>query len=63
MIRDVQAAWAVLIGGNKFALDGHGVKWITGKRKDAIVFAKELRNHISDSCKVVRVTVQIELSK
>lgn len=62
-MRDVQTAWAVLIADKKFALDGHGVKWITGKRKDAIAFAKELRNHISDPCKVVRVTVQIELSK
>ncbi len=59
MIRDIQTAWAVLIAGEKFAFDGHGVKWITGKRKDAVAFAKELRNHISQSCRVVRVTVEI----
>ncbi len=61
-IRDEQFAWAVLIDGERFALDGHGVKWITGKKKDAQEFAKELAQHITNKCRPVRVRVKIELA-
>jgi len=61
-VTDEQFAWAVLIDGEKFALDGHGVKWITGKKKDAQAFAKELSEHITNKCRPVRVRVKIELA-
>lgn len=60
VLQHEQFAWAVVIGESKFALDGHGVRFITGKKKDAQAFAKELAEHASQKCKPVRVRVLIE---
>jgi hypothetical protein len=60
VLQHEQFAWAVVIGESKFALDGHGVRLITGKKKDAQAFAKELAEHVSQKCKPVRVRVLIE---
>lgn len=59
-IKHEQFAWSVVIGENRFALDGHGVRWITGKKKDAQAFAMELAEHVSEKCKPVKVRVLIE---
>lgn len=56
-----QEAWAVLIDGKHFALDGHGMRWVRDKRKDAVAFAKELQNHIDAQCQPVKVRLQIEM--
>jgi hypothetical protein len=61
-VQDEQFAYAVLIDGERFAIDRHGVKWITGKKKDAQAFAKELAEHLSGKCRPVRVRVKIELA-
>ena len=63
VVQDEQFAWGVLIDGEKFALDGHGVKWVTGKKKDAQAFAKELSGHIKNKCSPVRVRVLIETAE
>lgn len=63
VVKDEQFAWAVLIDGEEFALDGHGVKWVTGKRKDAQTFAKELSKHIKNKCRPVRVRILIETAE
>ena len=63
VVQDEQFAWGVLIDGEKFALDGHGVKWVTGKKKDAQAFAKELRPHVGKKCVAVRVRVLIETAE
>jgi hypothetical protein len=63
VLQHEQFAWAVTIGDDKFAADGNGVRWITGKKRDAQAFAKELRPHVGKKCTAVRVRVLIETAE
>jgi len=63
VLQHEQFAWAVTIGDDKFAADGNGVRWITGRKRDAQAFAKELRPHVGKKCTAVRVRVLIETAE
>lgn len=60
-MKTTEYLWAVLIDDDMFALNAEGGRLQARQRKQAVAFCKELRQHLTNRCRVVRVRVTMEV--
>lgn len=60
-MKTTEYLWAVLIDDDLFALNAEGGRFQARHRKRAVSFCKELREHLTNPCRVVRVRVTMEV--
>ena len=56
-----QVNYAVVIDGEKFAMNGWGGMWTAATMRSARTFAKELAVHVQCKCKAVKVRSRLEV--
>ena len=60
-MKTTEYLWAVLIDDDLLALNAEGGRFLARHRKRAVAFCKELREHLTNPCRVVRVLVTMEV--